>query len=190
MKACDDFYGYYRYEDEKRRSEFILNSDYKKFLLDKYHTIDEVYEYFNRLHQYDLIQLCELKDDLKQNIKNVPANKNTLLPDNCNHFIANKEMLPKEAFLGYKFTFSHCTIGGIYKVYDFIINNLMMICMLNKGNFFENYSFDGIDKLENPALYSDNKLILSVCTHEHTIALHLTEEQYNDFKKTGIPYIY
>jgi hypothetical protein len=116
----------------------------------------------------------------------------TLLSSNQKKVIANQEMLPREAYLGNKFSFiSHCSMGGgVFKAYEFEIISPMVSYLLNARSLFKYYSFDGIDKLENPALYSENKLILSVCTHEHTAALHLTDEQYNDFKKIGIPYSY
>lgn len=83
---------------------------------------------------------------------------------------------------------SHCTIGGLYKVYDFKLTSSMISYLMNLGDLFNFYIFDNKDTLEDPAFYSDNRLILSVCTHERTSTLFLSEEQYDNFKTLDVPY--
>ena len=186
INAYSDFFDYYRCADENRRDQFISDLDYKSKLLNTYQTEKEVSDYFDRLHQYDLIQFNELKNDLKQYVIDHKKNRNS--QDKSTH---TKETLslPKEAYQDSKFTFeSHCTIGGLYKVYDFKLTDPIINCLMNSSDLFNYFEFDNIDTLEDPAFYSDNSLILSVCTHERTTSLFLSEEQYNIFKLLDVPH--
>lgn len=185
--ACNDFYNYYMGVNEKRRSEFENNIEFKMNLLEKYHTINEVSEYFDRLHQYDLVEFEEVKKILEQYVINSRKTKNVAISRQDN-IILKKVFLPKEAFIGARFTLSHCTIGGLYKVYYFNIHSSLIGYLLNDNELFKFYSFEDIE-LENPAFYFDETCVLSVCTHERTISLHLSKEQYDIFKSLEIPFI-
>lgn len=185
--ACNDFLNYYMGENEKRRNEFKNNIDYKMNLLKKYHTINEVSEYFDRLHQYDLVEFEEVKKTLEQYVINSRKNKDFELRRQ-DKIIKKKVYLPMETFIGSRFTFSHCTIGGLYKVYYFNIHSSLVSHLLNEDELFKFYSFEDIE-IENPAFYLDETCVLSVCTHERTISLHLSKEQYDIFKSLEIPFI-
>lgn len=190
--ACKDFSDYYNREDENRRNKFMNNIEYRKTLLSNYHTVEEVSEYFNRLHRYDLVEYDEVKKTLNEYMNNSIITKTIARRRQEKNMLAKKEeKLPKESFIGSNFTFiSHCTIGGdLYKVYNFKVNNSMIIFLLNKGDLLDFFSFEDIELLEDPAFYADDNLVLSICTHERTITLHLTEEQYKSFKSLGIPHV-
>ena len=190
INAYSDFFDYYRCADENRRDRFVSDLDYRSKLLNTYLSEVEVSDYFDRLHQYDLIQFNELKYDLKQYVIEPKRNGNSEAnsQDKSNHTKVTLS-LPKEAYQGSKFTFeSHCTIGGLYKIYDFRMTDYMIDCLMNLGYLFDCFEFDNIDTLEDPAFYSDNNLVLSVCTHERTASLFLSEEQYINFKLLDVPH--
>lgn len=185
--ACNDFINYYKGEDQKRRNEFKNSMDYKMSLLEKYHTLDEVSEYLDRLHQYDLVEFEEVKKTLEQYLHNSSKMKDHAISRQDKN-ILKEEGLPKEAFIGTRISFSHCTKGGIFKVYYFNIHSSLISHLINEGDLLKLYQFGGIE-LEDPAFYLDDTCVLSVCTHERTIALFLSKEQYNTFKSLEIPYI-
>jgi hypothetical protein len=189
-KACNDFYEYYRTEDVKRRTEFEQNPQYKNSLLNTYYTKDEVFNYFDRLHEYDLVQYNEIINNLKQSM-NSNSNKVKSPTYAQDKFMKEKKRLylPEDAYLSSRYTFeSHCTIGGLYKVYDFKLNISMISSLKETEDLFKYYSFHDSDMLEDPAFYMDNTLVLSICTHERTANLFLSDDQLNEFKKFEIPH--
>lgn len=190
IKACNDFYEYYRTENVKRRTEFEQNPQYKSLLLDTYYTNDEVFNYYDRLHEYDLVQYNEVINNLKQSM-NSNSNKVNSPTYAQDMFMKEKKRLylPEDAYLSGRYTFeSHCTIGGLYKVYDFKLNNSIASFIKEIGDLFKYYSFHDSDMLEDPAFYIDKTIVLSICTHERTANLFLSDDQLNEFKKFEIPY--
>jgi|GEM_PF-3234212 hypothetical protein len=189
-KACSDFLNYYELEDEKRRNEFSSNSDYKRFVVNTYPTENEVTNYFDRLHQYDMIQFTELKNNLSQYLMNSTKNNISLAKNHKANVYAVKEVsLPKDAYQSNMYSFnSHCTIGGLYKVYRFNLIRSVVNYLMKEDYLFKYYEFDDTDKLENPAFYLNNSLILSICSHERTSALYLSDNLYKIFKGYDIPY--
>ena len=59
-KALDDINNEYLIEDKDRRSRYVTDRNYKLDLLHTYHTDDEVMKYFDRLREYDLIELSKI----------------------------------------------------------------------------------------------------------------------------------
>ena len=189
-KALNDFINYYQNEDRKRRNEFTSNHNFRRILLNTYQTPKGVSDYFDRLHQYDFIQLDELKNDLKQYLIASAKDKTSSMSNNEISMYAKQSLtLPKEAYQGSMYTFhSHCTVGGLYKVYRFHLLPSVINLIMAENDIFQYYVFEDAGKLEDPAFYSDNNLILSVCSHEHTSVFHLSEEQYKAFQRLSIPY--
>ncbi len=184
--ACNEFLQYYRNEDTKRRIKFENDLEYKHAVMGQQSKSNNITKYFDRLHQYDLVEFTEIKKSLAHYIHN----STDRLPKSTGYRKDKRSTassLPTEAFTKVRFTFSHCTTGAPYRVYYFGITPALKHHLLTEGNLLNYYSYHGIE-LEDPAFYSDDSLILSVCTHERLTALYLSEAHWKAFQQLEIPY--
>jgi hypothetical protein len=73
------------------------------------------------------------------------------------------QSLPQDSYLEERFSvYSHCTIGGIYKVYSFKIDRDIESILLEICDLYSYYTFNNIYTLDDPAFYDDDKLICSI----------------------------
>ncbi len=188
--AVSDLSDEYSEEDVNRRLRFSKDVEYREFLRKTYHTYDEVLAYFDRLKYYDLIELEEVKKQLLMYINK--SNDNTILKIDGllrEMNLNTRRVLPEENYMGSKFTYnSHCTIGGIYKVYCFKMNKNMAEYIISKKNLTKLNTFKEIDLLEDPVFYEEDRLICSICSHERTYTLFLQEKEFVDFQLLKIPF--
>lgn len=99
--------------------------------------------------------------------------------------------LPNESFIGSKFTVnSHCTIGGLYKIYEFIIDQNMIDYLIQHGELTKTNCFQNETMLQDPGFYKQSQLICSICSHEQTYTLLLEDEQIIMLKEMDIPFSY
>ena len=179
-KAMRDFSNEFIIEDETRRSRFIDDIHYQNELLNKFHNSENVFEYFDRLKVYDNIELEKINKMLKRYLNNTG---NTKYRDTIT--------LPNESFIGSKFTVkSHCTIGGLYKIYEFIMDQNMIDYLIQHGELTKMNCFQNDTMLEDPGFYKLNQLICSICSHEQTYTFFLDDEQIITLKETDIPFSY
>lgn len=158
--------------------QFTLDEEYRSSLIKKYSSIDEVYKYFDRLRDYDHVQFTELKEELKKGMtKTQPINAvfESILSDKSDISIYDTNFINSQYTLG-----THCTIGGLYKEYRYILDK-NMITILGRESFFSSYTFNREDRLEDPGFYDDDRLICSICSHERTTTLFLKSEEYKEF---------
>lgn len=180
--AVNDFYNEYSKEDLSRRSRFLKDASYRDTLFKTYKTHDEVLAYFERLKYYDLVELEEVKEELQLQM-NYSQNNETLEED--------KIVIPEENYLGSRFTYkSHCTIGGLYKEYHFKVDKKMTEYLSVKGNLTKFNTFKDVNYLEDPGFYNSDRLICSICSHEHTFVLFLFDSEFDDFRLLNIPFTY
>lgn len=183
-KALDDIKNEYLKEDENRRRDYLTDNGIKEKLLNTYGTNDKVLEYFDRLSMYDLIELDNVKDLLLRYQNEL---EDTELPIKYSDSIDIS--LPQDSYLEEKFSvYSHCTIGGVYKVYSFKIDRDIESMLLEICDLYSYYTFNNIYTLDDPAFYDEDKIICSICSHEQTIFLYLNNDQYKTFTELGIPY--
>lgn len=103
--------------------------------------------------------------------------------------LKNRRVLPEENYIGSRFTCnSHCTIGGIYKVYTFKVDHNMTKYLNYCRDLTKFNTFKDIDFLEDPGFYVEDRLICSICSHERTYTLFLQEEEFSDFQLLKIPF--
>ncbi len=179
-KAMMDFSNEFIIEDEIRRARFVDDIHYQKELLNKFHTSENVYEYFDRLKAYDNIELEKIDKTLKQFLNN---RRNTKYRDTMT--------LPNESFIESKFTVkSHCTIGGLYKIYDFKIDQNMIDYLIQYGELTKMNHFQNDAMLQDPGFYKLNQLVCSICSHEQTFIFILDDEQIMVLKEMDIPFSY
>ena len=179
-KAKKDFSNEFIIEDEIRRAKFVDDIHYQNELLNKFHTSENVYEYFDRLKVYDNIELEKINKTLKQYLKN---RRNTKYRGTMT--------LPNESFIGSKFTVnSHCTIGGLYKIYEFIIDQNMIDYLIQHGELNKTNCFQNDTMLQDPGFYKQSQLICSICSHEQTYTFLLEDEQIIMLKEMDIPFSY
>ncbi|WP_455718457.1 hypothetical protein [Anaerosporobacter sp.] len=190
--AINDFSNETSKEDFDRRLRFLKDVEYQDTLLKIYHTHDEVLAYFERLYHYDLVELEEIKEELQLQV-NFSQNNKKLKEDKIlsNIKLRTKIVIPEENYLGSRFTYkSHCTIGGLYKEYYFKIDNNMTEYLNKKGNLIKFNTFKDINYLEDPGFYNNDRLICSICSHEHTFCLILQDSELDDFRLLKIPFSY
>lgn len=190
--AVNDFADEYSKEDSNRRLRFVNDLEYRETLLKTYHTNEELLDYFDRLQCYDLVELEEVKKQLQLYVNDFKYNKKEKddLTSESNE-LEKEILLPKESFIGNKFTYkSHCTIGGLYKIYYFKMDEMMIEYLYNKGDLIKFNTFNNLYFLEDPCFYKDDRVICSICSHEQTIALFLQDNELEDFLLLKIPFSY
>lgn len=176
--AMRDFSNKFITEDEIRRARFVDDTHYQNELLNKFHTSENVYEYFDRIKFYDNIELEKINKTLKQFLNN---KRNTKYTDTMT--------LPNENFIGSKFTEeSHCTIGGLYKIYEFKIDQNMIDYLIQHGELTKMNRFQNDTMLQDPGFYNLNQLVCSICSHEQTFTFFLDNEQIIVLKEMDIPF--
>lgn len=187
--ACNDIYNYYMKENEVRRNDYFEKEECREKLLKKHHTTEQVREYFDRLMRYDMIEFEEVKMELKRFIKSFePPKHDEIMNRDIENQMSNVS-LPTDNFLSSNFTFiSHCTIGGLYKSYKFRIDDIILKHLAREDKLFKFYLYKDTKWLEDPAFFDNDKLILSICSHDKTATLFLSVQQYNDFKFLEIPH--
>lgn len=130
-------------------------------------------------------QLQHYVDDFKYNKK---KKEDLILESKA---VEHEVHLPKESNIGSRFTYnSHCTIGGLYKVYYFKMDEMMIEYLYNKGDLIKFNTFNDLYFLEDPCFYKDDRVICSICSHEQTIALFLQDNELEDFRLLKIPFSY
>lgn len=190
--AVNDFADEYRKEDSNRRLRFMNDLEYRETLLKTYHTYEEIVTYFDRLQCYDLVELEEVKKQLQVYVNDFKYNKKKKddLTSESNG-LEKEILLPKESFIGNKFTYkSHCTIGGLYKIYYFKMDEMMIKYLDSKGDLIKFNTFNDLYFLEDPCFYKDDRVICSICSHEQTFALFLEDNELEDFRLLKIPFSY
>lgn len=179
-KAMKDFSNEFIIEDEIRRARFVDDIHYQNDLLSKFHTSEKVYEYFDRLKVYDNIELEEIDKTLKRNLNNKRETK-----------YRDTMTLPNESFIGSKFTVkSHCTIGGLYKIYEFIFDQKMFNYLIQHGELTKKNCFQNDTMLQDPGFYKQNQLVCSICSHEQTFTFVFNDEQIISLKEMDLPFHY
>lgn len=216
-QAMVDFTNEITIEDKIRRARFADDIQYKNELLNKFHTSEKVYEYFDLLKAHDNIELGELEKTL-----NICLNKELIIQERdklyeigkASHMdpevldgiypnlnerskneMENKDMytmiLPGESFIGTKFTSkSHCTIGGIYKVFEFKFDQNMLDYLIQNGELTKLNCFQDITMLEDPGFYRLNQLVCSICSHNQTFFFFLDNEQIINLKELDVPFVW
>lgn len=103
--------------------------------------------------------------------------------------VKHEVLLPNESYIGNRFTYnSHCTIGGLYKVYYFKMDEMMIEYLYNKGDLIKFNSFNEIYFLEDPCFYKGDRVMCSICSHEQTFALFLQDNELENFRLFEIPF--
>lgn len=180
----------YSKEDLNRRLLATNDLEYRETLFKTYHTDEEIFDYLDRLKCYDLVELEEVKKQLQHYVNDFSYNKKkkeylTLESKKAKHEV----LLPKESYIGNRFTYnSHCTIGGLYKVYYFKMDEMMIEYLYNKGDLIKFNAFNEIYFLEDPCFYKGDKVICSICSHEQTFALFLEDNELEEFRLLKIPF--
>jgi len=183
LKAMMDFTNEFIIEDEIRRARFIDDIHYHKELLNKFHTSENVNDYFDRLKTYDNIELEKIDKILKQYLYN---RRNTNYKDTLAY-----TKLPNDSFIESKYSVkSHCTIGGLYKIYKFMFDQNMVDYLIQHGNLTKMNSFQNDALLQDPGFYKQNQLICSVCSHEQTYIFFLDDEQIKTLNEMDIQFSY
>lgn len=180
-KAIPDFQYMFEKEDKARRKEFYSNQDYQQELLKRYSSIEEVEAYFDRLKEYDIFELSEIKAELSSYInRKIPQQKIKL---------DEVDKIFEDAFMNSQFTNqSNAQVGGLYKVLKYKITPTLAE-ILGKRNLIQNQlEFSYQKNIENPSFYIDDRLFASISTHEKTIVLFLTDTELEEFRKMNIPY--
>lgn len=185
LKAIQDLTKEIQLEDVQRKKKFNEDTQYRKQLLTQYVSLEKVAEYFERLTQYDHVELDTIKSYLSgllaREQRNQTDYKNTLDRKTVG-------TIPKESFMESRFTaYSHCTIGGIYKVYTFKMDKKIIHYLEQEIDLMSMNCFQSNAMLEDPAFYKDDRIICSICSHERTCTFYLEEVEYADFLTTNIP---
>lgn len=85
-----------------------------------------------------------------------------------------------------------CTKGGSPRVmYYFELEDAIKELFYNMDELFHPVIRDDekIILLDDPVLYNNGEIILSICSHEQYGSLYLNEAQYTEFKKLGVPHL-
>ena len=191
IDSVNDFADEYSKEDSNRRLRFMNDIEYRETLFKTYHTYEEIYAYLERLKCYDLVELEEVKKQLQHYVNDFIYNKRKKEYLTLESKEEQEVFLPKESYIGNRFTYnSHCTIGGLYKVYYFKMDEMMIGYLYNKGDLIKFNSFNEIYFLEDPCFYEGDRVICSICSHEKTFALFLEDNELEDFRLLKIPFSY
>ncbi len=181
-KAIDDFIFYYMDENNRRRQKYEESTSYKDSLLSMYKTEDGVNEYFDRLYDYDLVELKNIKSLLKSYI----------CEDNTNSIIGNnitEKLTVNYSLVDTKFTaLSHATMGSIYKKFIFNINDNLCNILIGKDDIFSYFTIGELEFMENPVFCFDDRQIAMIISHERCAILKITQEEFERFKLLEIPY--
>lgn len=190
--SVNDITEEYSKEDLNRRLRFTNDLEYRETLFKTYHTYEEIFAYLDRLKCYDLVELEEVKKQLQYYVNDYNYNKKKKEYLTLESKKVELEVpLPKECYIGNRFTYnSHCTIGGLYKVYYFKMDEMMIEYLYNKGDLIKFNSFNEICFLEDPYFYKGDRVICSICSHEQTFALFLQDNELEDFRLLKIPFSY
>lgn len=192
LDSVKDIADEYSKEDLSRRLRYMNDLEYRETLFKTYHTYEEIFAYLDRLKYYDLVELEQVKKQLQHYVNDHNYDKKkkeylTLESKKLKHEVP----LPKESYIRNKFTYnSHCIIGGLYKVYYFKMDEMMIEYLYNKGDLIKFNSFNEIYFLEDPCFYKGDRVICSICSHEQTFALFLEDNELEDFRLLKIPFSY
>lgn len=190
LDSVKDIADEYSKEDLSRGLRYMNDLEYRETLFKTYHTYEEIFAYLDRLKYYDLVELEQVKKQLQHYVNDHNYDKKkkeylTLVSKKLKHEVP----LPKESYIGNRFTYnSHCTIGGLYKVYYFKMDEMMIEYLYNKGDLIKFNAFNEIYFLEDPCFYKGDKVICSICSHEQTFALFLQDNELEDFRLLKIPF--
>lgn len=84
---------------------------------------------------------------------------------------------------------THCTLGGAAVVYTFSLEDNLKACFMKMEDIFQPIHLCEDDfYLEDPAFYQDNRLIVTICSHEKYGTMYLSEEEYRQFREYQIPH--
>lgn len=190
INSLNDIADEYSKEDLNRRLRFMNDLEYRETLFKTYHTDEEIFAYLDRMKCYDLVELEEVKKQLQHYVNDFNFNRKkkeylTLESKKVKHEV----LLPNESYIGNRFTYnSHCTIGGLYKVYYFKMDEMMIEYLYNKGDLIKFNSFNEIYFLEDPCFYKGDRVMCSICSHEQTFALFLQDNELENFRLIEIPF--
>jgi hypothetical protein len=97
----------------------------------------------------------------------------------------------EESFIRSRHTaFSHCSIGGLYKIYELKFDQNMVDYLIQHGKLTKTNCFQNDTMLEDPGFYNQNQLVCSICSHEKTHFFFLDDEQISVLKELDIPFRY
>lgn len=185
------------YKDEYIIAVKGFEHDYQEDSMKKEHIIDEkpiredgvekkTYDYLDIFEEDDkteLEQACEL---LKKYIEYYEI-KRGLVEQKTEQSYCVKYEIPQGNFVSNRYTYkSHCTIGGIYRQYEFHMTPEMIDFLIKKNDLLGIYTYENIGYLDDPGFYQENRLVASICTHEEKIVLKLNQDEYNMFKGLGL----
>lgn len=82
-----------------------------------------------------------------------------------------------------------CTLGGACVLYYFEIEENIKKRFYEMEELFRCVIKEDEWYLDDPVFYKAGEIVLSVCSHEGYATMFLTEMQYNEFLKQGIPHL-
>ena len=186
LKAIQDLTKEIQLKDVQRKKKFYEDIQYREQLLSQYVSHEQVSEYIERLAQYDIVELATIKSYLSDLLVNREQRSQTDYKNILDHKTVGT--IPKESFMESRFTaYSHCTIGGLYKVYQFKMDKKICNYLEQQINLMSMNCFQSNTMLEDPAFYKDDRLICSICSHERTCTFYLEEVEYVEFLKIDVP---
>lgn len=180
-------------EDIKRREKFCEDENFRKNMLKKYKTQENVIYYFNTLVKEEL-GIKQHSFFPKGKIEIMKSEEERLqkeYKENCNgryasyEFIKERLNIFKEKFIlvernvtnEAKMTESFAT----FVEYRFEINDGMKKVLNNMEKIYDIPVLVSEIVLEDPVFCCGDKEFLSICSHEHDGILYLDEEEYKEF---------
>lgn len=186
QKLIKDMKDYYKEEDNNRRNNYRSDYKYSK----QYTTEDELADYFDRLRNYDKIEMNNIIEELNKRIEKNTSYEKEISDVTINNKDSKLDKLFKNLLIDAKFSpISIAIMGSIYKTYFFNINSDLINYIIEKNNLFTNIRVGENLYLENPVFYFNDRIIMAVTTHEQSATLFLTQEELYEFNKLNIAHV-